>query len=110
MAVYGMAAHCFLVVTAPVTAQVMMTLSPSAMSGLRGDVECDLLEDLGELFLVGRRQRGERVAQRVPGRHLGALGHLAALRGETDEPDAAIVLRPGALDQTGGLHAIDDAG
>src|SRR4051812_24731061 len=35
-AVYGIAAHCFLVVTAPVTAHVTMTLSPRGIRILLG--------------------------------------------------------------------------
>src|SRR5256885_11954038 len=95
-----MAAHCFLVVTAPVTAQVTITLSPRAICVLLGAsrfdgalyVQGDLAEQRRELFLIGRRQFVERVAQEVPGRDARAVGHLLAGGGQADDPAAAVPL------------------
>src|SRR5262245_23441927 len=113
-----MAAHCRLVVTAPVTAQVTTTLSPRAISVLLGaprfdgalHVEGDLAEQGGQLLLLGRRELLERVMQKIPWRHARLLRHLAAGVGEADDPDAAILVAARALDQPRGLHAVDDAG
>src|SRR4051794_30203193 len=112
-----MAAHCFLVVTAPVTAQVTITLSPRAIAflllglfrfrglavaavavagvlaggaaGFNGVlyVERDLAEQARELLLIAGRQFLERVMQEVPRRDARLLRHLAPGRREPDDPD-----------------------
>src|SRR5687768_7644538 len=111
-----MAGQCFLVVTAPVSAHEMITLSSRAIAVLPAfanrplHVLRDLLQDRDELRLVARVERLEGAMKHLPRRDRDLARDGEPAVGGADRPDAAILLRLPALDEPGFDHPIDDAG
>src|SRR5689334_17685019 len=108
-----MAGQCFLLVTAPVSAHEMITLSLIAIAfllELGRDVRGDLAEQSQQGLLVLLVERLDAAAQKIPRRDVDLARDLLAALGKLDAPDAPILWALLARDQVGLDHAVDDPG